>query len=147
MAAWRDTPDEYDDEGRRRLPLAFWLILLLQARTWLLLVMAGASREQGAALLALCYPDRHAFWLGLVAGVPAAVALWLSGLRQRWPRLWAAWRWVLLLNLLAVALLQGVSLWQHDGETMLATALLLLDLLALAWLAGSRRLRACFHPG
>ena len=45
-------PDEYDARGQLRLPFLFWLILLLQARTWLLLVMAGASRQQGNDLLA-----------------------------------------------------------------------------------------------
>lgn len=55
-------PDEYDGKGQLRLPFLFWLILLLQARTWLLLVMAGASRKQGNDLLALFYPDSQAFW-------------------------------------------------------------------------------------
>ncbi|HGW8131866.1 TPA: DUF2919 family protein, partial [Escherichia coli] len=44
-------PVHYDAHGRLRLPLLFWLVLLLQARTWVLFVIAGASREQGTALL------------------------------------------------------------------------------------------------
>lgn len=50
-------PVHYDAHGRLRLPLLFWLVLLLQARTWVLFVIAGASREQGTALLNLFYPD------------------------------------------------------------------------------------------
>jgi len=46
-------PEEYDDKGQLRLPFLFWLILLLQSRTWWRLVMAGASRQQGNDLLAL----------------------------------------------------------------------------------------------
>ncbi len=48
-------------------------MLILQARTWLLFVMAGASREQGG-LLALFYPDTQRFWYGMLLGLPAALA-------------------------------------------------------------------------
>ena len=64
-------PVHYDAHGRLRLPLLFWLVLLLQARTWVLFVIAGASREQGTALLNLFYPDHDNFWLGLIPGIPA----------------------------------------------------------------------------
>lgn len=62
-------PVHYDAHGRLRLPLLFWLVLLLQARTWVLFVIAGASREQGTALLNLFYPDHDNFWLGLIPGI------------------------------------------------------------------------------
>ncbi|MBU9808286.1 DUF2919 family protein, partial [Rahnella sp. SL6] len=35
-------PDDYNDHGMLRLPLWFWTILILQARTWILFVMVGA---------------------------------------------------------------------------------------------------------
>lgn len=63
-------PGDYDAQGRLRLPFLFWCVLLLQARTWVLFVMAGASRGQGDTLLNLFYPDHDAFWLGLLPGVP-----------------------------------------------------------------------------
>lgn len=74
-------PVHYDAHGRLRLPLLFWLVLLLQARTWVLFVIAGASREQGTALLNLFYPDHDNFWLGLIPGIPAVLAFLLSGRR------------------------------------------------------------------
>lgn len=49
-------------------------VLLLQARTRVLFVIAGASREQGTALLNLFYPDHDNFWLGLIPGIPAVLA-------------------------------------------------------------------------
>jgi hypothetical protein len=139
------SPDDYDGKGQLRLPLAFWAILLLQARTWVLFVMAGASRQQGSALLSLFYPDSGAFWLGLGLGVPAALGLLLTGYRQRLPRLWQSWRWVLCASLLlSVALI----VWQSWQEGDLATPALWLpacfDLLALCWLLLSQRLKACF---
>lgn len=69
-------------------PLLFWLVLLLQARTWVLFVIAGASREQGTALLNLFYPDHDNFWLGLIPGIPAVLAFLLSGRRASFPRIW-----------------------------------------------------------
>ena len=72
-------PVHYDAHGRLRLPLLFWLVLLLQARTWVLFVIAGASREQGTALLNLFYPDHDNFWLGLIPGIPAVLEFLLAG--------------------------------------------------------------------
>lgn len=141
------SPDDYDHKGQLRLPFTFWAILLLQARTWLLFVMAGASRQQGGELLALFYPDTHAFWIGIASGIPAALGLLLTGYRQRLPRLWQAWRWVLCADLLAIMLLQGVILWQGDESgSPLVLLLTLFDLLALGYLVFSQRLRDCFKP-
>lgn len=139
------TPDDFNAKGELRLPLAFWLILILQSRTWILFIVAGASRQQGDSLLKLFYPDTQSFWLGLAAGVPAVMAFLLSGRRQQWPRLWAAWRWVLMLALWVIAGLQIWTVQQGDAFTPMVAALLLADLLALIWLAWDKRLRACFR--
>lgn len=141
------SPDDYDAKGQLRLPPGFWAILLLQARTWVLFVMAGASRQQGTSLLELFYPDTQAFWLGLALGVPAALGLLLTGYRQRFPRIWQAWRWVLMLTLVAMLTLQGFTVYQ--GEENVSPLVILFtgfDLLALAWLSFNRHLRACFDP-
>lgn len=141
------TPDDFDAKGQLKLPLAFWAVLLLQARTWLLLVMAGASREQGASLLTLFYPDTQAFWIGIGLGVPAALGLLLTGYRQRFPRIWQAWRWVLCLTLVGILALQAISLALEDEAASPVVILLTgFDLIALIWLGFSVRLRDCFSP-
>ncbi len=76
-------PADFDAHGRLRLPLLFWCVLLLQARTWVLFLMAGASRQQGDAILNLFYPDHDRFWLGLLPGVPAVLAFLLSASAAR----------------------------------------------------------------
>ncbi|MGK3125812.1 DUF2919 domain-containing protein [Candidatus Pantoea formicae] len=147
MMSLKYLPEEYDAKGQLRLPFLFWLILILQARTWLLLVMAGASRQQGNDLLALFYPDRQSFWLGLALGIPAALGLLLTGYRQRWPRLWQSWRHVLSVSLLINLLWQGYGLLQGAfPDSPLPLLLMLFDLLALVWLQTHQRLRDCFLP-
>lgn len=147
MIGLKYLPEEYDAKGQLRLPFLFWLILLLQARTWLLLVMAGASRQQGNDLLALFYPDRQSFWLGLALGIPAAIGLLLTGYRQRLPRMWQSWRHVLSASLLISLLWQGYGLLQGAfPDSPLPLLLTLFDLLALVWLQTQSRLRDCFLP-
>lgn len=137
-------PADYDQHGRLRLPVLFWLILLLQARTWVLFAIAAASRQQGDALLALFYPDSDGFWLGLLPGIPAVMAFFLSGRRQQFPRLWRALRW-LLVAAQALLLVWQPALWLA-GEPLSATGLLLTiaDAFAFWWLLADGRLRACF---
>ena len=91
MKSTEFSPADYDPQGRLRLPFLFWCLLLLQARTWVLFLMAGASRDQGDALLNLFYPDHSLFWIGLLPGVPAVLAFLLSGRRHVYPRVW---RWL-----------------------------------------------------
>lgn len=138
-------PSDYDHHGRLRLPSLFWLVLLLQARTWVLFVIAGASREQGGALLGLFYPDHDNFWLGLLPGVPAVLTFLMSGRRQHFPRLWRALR-PLLIIAQCVLLVWQPWLWlQGEPLSGIGLSLVLIDLFALWWLMTHPRLRACFQ--
>ena len=139
------SPDDFDPQGRLRLPFLFWCLLLLQARTWVLFLMAGASRDQGDALLNLFYPDHSLFWIGLLPGVPAVFAFLLSGRRQDYPRIWRLLRPVLILSQLV---LLGWQPWLwFTGEPLsgIGLSLFLVDIFALWWLTTNLRLRACFN--
>jgi len=138
-------PDDFDPQGRLRLPFLFWCLLLLQARTWVLFLMAGASRDQGDALLNLFYPDHSLFWIGLLPGVPAVFAFLLSGRRQIYPRIWRLLRPVLILSQLV---LLGWQPWLwFTGEPLsgIGLSLFLVDIFVLWWLITNLRLRACFN--
>lgn len=137
-------PADYDAQGRVRLPFLFWCVLLLQARTWVLFVMAGASRGQGDTLLNLFYPDRDAFWLGLLPGVPAVVAFLCSGRRHTLPCLWRALRWLLIFAQIVLLCWQPVLWWYGEPLTGIGVALVVADIVALLWLLTNPRLRACF---
>lgn len=139
------SPDDFDPQGRLRLPFLFWCLLLLQARTWVLFLMAGASRDQGDALLNLFYPDHSLFWIGLLPGVPAVFAFLLSGRRQIYPRIWRLLRPVLILSQLV---LLGWQPWLwFTGEPLsgIGLSLFLVDIFVLWWLITNLRLRACFN--
>lgn len=139
-------PSDYDHRGRLRLPFLFWLALLLQARTWVLFVIAAASRQQGDVLLALFYPDRDAFWLDLLPGIPAVVAFLLSGRRQQLPRLWSALRPVLVAAQLFLLLWQPAQWVTGEPLSGIGLVLVVIDAFALWWLLTDVRLRACFSP-
>lgn len=140
------SPADYDSHGRLRLPFLFWCVLLLQARTWVLFVMAGASRGQGDTLLTLFYPDHDAFWWGLLPGVPAVLAFLLCGRRQVLPRFWRALRPLLILAQFVLLLWQPF-LWL-SGETItgIGVGLVVVDTVALGWLFTNPRFHACFQP-
>lgn len=137
-------PDHYNAHGWLRLPLLFWLVLLLLARTWLLFIMAGASQGQGAALLALFYPDHDHFWWGMALGLPAALLFLLSGRRHRWPRVWQAGWWLMLAALVVSLAVQGAAMWQSPQPALSDLLLTLLDSAALAWWLLSRSLKRAF---
>lgn len=135
--------NDYDSQGYLKAPVLFWAILLFQARTWVLLVIAGASREQGVAILNGFYPDSNYFWLGLLPGIPAALAFLLSGRRHLLPRLWGKLRVVLIVTQLLLLVWQCSGLADNpvSGVTIL---LLIMDILALWWLVMNRRMRDYF---
>ena len=138
-------PSDFDAHGRLRLPFLFWCVLLLQARTWVLFIMAGASRQQGDVLLNLFYPDHNNFWLGLLPGIPAVAAFIVSGQRQRFPRLWPLMRWLLVLSQTLLLLWQPLLWLSGESPSMLTISLLVADLYAFWWLLANRRLKACFQ--
>ncbi len=139
-------PSDYDNHGQLKTPALLWGVLLLQARTWVLFVLAGASRQQGEALLNLFYPDRDAFWLGLIPGIPAVLAFLISGRRRQFPHLWQRWHWVLIAAQLMILLWQIMGILQTDRPGGIALALLVADGVALVWLLTHRRLRDSFAP-
>lgn len=137
-------PADFDAHGRLRLPLLFWCVLLLQARTWVLFLMAGASRQQGDAILNLFYPDHDRFWLGLLPGVPAVLAFLLSGYRQRLPRVAGDALAAGAIAIAAVAVAAD-AMAERRISSSLTIGLLVADGYALWWLLTSRRLGACFR--
>ena len=65
----------------------------------------------------------------------------MIGRRHLWKGLWKRWRWVLILTTLAQMGLQAVPFWTNSNDvTLLSLVILLLDLLAVAYLLFNSRL-------
>lgn len=137
------SPDDYDSRGILKIPMLLWAILILQARSVLLLIIAGASRGQGVELLTLFYPERSAFYGGLIAGLPAVGAFLFSGRRLGFPRIWKSFYWWLIVAQLALFIWQGYNVFTTPDGTGLLLGVL--DGAALGWLLTNPRLRDVFQ--
>ncbi|WP_298439358.1 DUF2919 domain-containing protein [uncultured Ferrimonas sp.] len=140
------------DQGWFRPSPWLYLCLIFLGRTWLLFVGAAASREAGADLLALFYPNKLSFYCGLAIGTPALCLLWLQGLRHRFAWVGKIWRWgfsAIIVTLLLDLALQLQQLFLHNGRFVAGpAAVLLLSLWALWYLLKSRSSRLVFaHKG
>lgn len=136
--------DDFDQHGQLALPLLFWLVMLYQARAWLVFIMAAVS-HQSEPLLTLFISERSALYAGLLFGLPALLTLLFSGYRHRFPRVWASWRYLLWLSGAGIVVWQ-LSQWNQAAFEASPTLLLftLFDLLTEGWLVVNRRLAHCF---
>lgn len=141
--------EHYDTHGYLKASLWLWLGWLFLARAWVVLVLAGVSREHGPTILSLIYPDTQMLYVGLVAGLPSMILMWLIHLRHI--KRWYVWLWVAwgrTLTLLTLVIQGGQTLYhiylQH-GVFQWANALTLLILLwFFLYLARSQRVKDCF---
>ncbi|XNM56897.1 DUF2919 family protein [Escherichia coli] len=120
-------------------------MLLLQARTWVLFVIAGASREQGTALLNLFYPDHDNFWLGFRSRYSGGAGIFAGGWRASFPRIWHVLYFLLLLAQVVLLCWQPWLWLNGESVSGIGLALVVADIVALIWLLTNRRLRACFN--
>ncbi|MGL4205991.1 MAG: DUF2919 family protein [Aeromonadaceae bacterium] len=110
-----------DLNGEHHLPWALHLCLLALMRSYILLLLALASQQQSATLLALFYPDPHQLYWGLALGAPAALCWLASAYRQRaehplYHRIWRFGRPLCLLSALGELWLQLNILAQHAWQ-------------------------------
>lgn len=137
-------PSDYDRHGVLKLPFLFWCVLLLQARAWVLFVLAGSSREQGTVLLNMFYPDHDNFWLGLLLGIPAVLAFLFSGRRATFPRTWRTLCVLLMMTQVALLCWQPILWLNGKPVNGMGLALVVVDIVSLIWLLTNQRLQACF---
>ncbi|MGL5249520.1 MAG: DUF2919 domain-containing protein [Enterovibrio sp.] len=131
----------FEDEESRAQPFPlFWLSSVFIARSWLFLLMAGVSQQQGSRLLEIFYPHKAALYWALALSFPALLLMLLAGNLQRAPKLvqpfWRAGKWLLLASLCADLYLQcaaqASTFWRFHfstAATFVISAWLLLYLL------------------
>ncbi|GAB3038409.1 DUF2919 family protein [Bowmanella dokdonensis] len=128
----------YDEEGRLKASRWMYASLLFLMRGYLVAIASLTYRQDTGLLLSLFYPDRHYFYLSLATGLPAMLLLvvvwWRHKFRQWAPWLFACFRPLLQMSLVADLLLH---LWmgqhQHWQFSWLIALTLLLDLLLLLY--------------
>jgi len=142
--------EQYDTNGFLKAPVWLWLGWLFLSRAWVVFVMAGASRSNGAQILGIIYPDHSMLYLGLVMGLPSIICMWLIGLRhpdRQWVVSLSRWgREVTLITVLAQFAQTGYHVYLQQGSFQWITALTLLILLWFAlYVYKSRSVRDCFQ--
>jgi len=141
--------DAYDKYGLLKPSAMLWLTLAFSAKAWVVFMMAGASREQGARILELLYPLRENLYFAMAIGLPALLLMWLTGQRYKNKklinRLWQHGKTILLAAYMTDCALQVYQLSLIDGAFSWTQAVnLLLTLWLSAYLARSTRVRNTF---
>ncbi|MBL4830216.1 MAG: DUF2919 domain-containing protein [Aliivibrio sp.] len=142
--------DSYDEHGMIKPPIWLWAGWLLLSRAWAVFIMAGASRDKGADLLALFYPSNDVFYVGLGLGFPVVLLMWLQGMKnKRYRCVHQFWRFgkfiTLAILMIDIAMVINNLLLNH-GRFHWATAVtLLLQAWFLLFIFRSKRVRATFE--
>lgn len=140
----------YTQSGDLKPPTYFHYGLLFLARTWALLIISIASRETGNKLLAIFYPDKTHFYLGLVSGLIAIILFLLSGRdHDKHPLLFKIWQKGYPFLLLSICFDLGLQLYylyldrfQYSVE---ASIQLVLVIWLLLFCLRSKHLKASFN--
>ncbi|WP_372880654.1 DUF2919 domain-containing protein [Psychromonas sp.] len=144
--------DYYTHSGNLKPPVLFNLVLIFLARTWGLLIISLLLRESGQTLLALFYPDKIHFYLGLVSGSMALWLFFLSG-RDHDKHPWVAKLWrnsypfLLLSIFIDLALQLYYLLSNHFQYSFAASVQLVFAVWILLYCLKSKHLRDSFIGG
>lgn len=140
--------EQYDKHGFLHAPVLLWLGWLFLAKAWLVLILAGVSRQSGSDILAFAYPDHSMLYLALLTGTPSLAMMWLISWRspqRHWVNRIVSWgKWVTL-GLIGLQFAQTVyHVYLQHGVFRWSNALTLLVLMWLAlYIARSRRIQDC----
>lgn len=139
----------YTQSGVLKPPTYFYFGLLFLARTWALLIISLASHETGDKLLAMFYPDKMHFYLGLASGTIAIALFFLSGRdHEKSPTLYKIWQKgypFLILSIVADFCLQAYYLSiVHFQYSIDASLQLVIVLWLLLLCSRSEHLKASF---
>ncbi|WGV99558.1 DUF2919 domain-containing protein [Vibrio sp. YMD68] len=144
----RYSVEQHDKHGFLKAPVWLWLGWMLLAKAWIVFIVAGASRESGAKILGIVYPDQATLYLGLAVGLPSIIFMWLIGLRnteRKWINAIVSWGRFITLMTVFLQIAQTVfHIHLEHGAFNWANGITLMLLLWLAiYLMKSRRVRDC----
>lgn len=108
---------DFDLEGRVKVPVGFYLVLVYLLRGYFIWVISLTHRENPGLIISLIYPLPSVFYTSMLIGIPGlmAYALFLSKGRL-WTRLenkvWPIFWYLIPIGLFADLALQGMSMSQ-----------------------------------
>jgi len=139
----------YTQSGDLKPPTYFYYGLLFLARTWALLIISLASRETGNKLLAIFYPDKVHFYLGLASGLIAIILFLLSGRdHDKHPMICKIWQQGYPFLILSILFDLGLQLYYLSLERFQYSVEASVQLVIVTWLLllclRSKHLKASF---
>ena len=139
--------NHYDEAGRIKPPVTFWLSSLFLARSYFIFVVALSFRQDSESLLKVFYPNQYELYVGFSIGAGAVIANVLVALREKWWNSnWDKIRYLikpLILITLAMDLLyQFKNALDHHWQFIWTVAIfIVVDCILLYWLLKSRHFR------
>lgn len=102
---WQD----FDLEGRARVPVGFYIVLLYLSRGYLAWIVSLTYSQDRSYLLSMIYPNSSLFMTTLLTGIPALVAFALFSLKKQKEKPWYQWLWPKMSQLLLLALVVDIA--------------------------------------
>ncbi len=143
--------ESYDRNLCLKANAMMWLIQLFLVRPYFISIASLVNRKDPLELINLFYADKFAMWLGLMAGIPAALVIY-SGVRRRPGAsrfvsiVWSNGRALLALSVVFNGLVVFVPLWMgmvHKVDK-LGWGQLAASVAVILVLYSSRYIKECF---
>ena len=137
----------FDDHGQIKPPPIIWLVLLLSAKAYFVLLASLSNLQDKSVILQIIYPNNNDFYHHLVVGLPACLVAVILSFREK--IVLRDWHWLfrvviplLLLSLCCELLLQTYIAQRGHWQFQWSVALSLLSAgLSLVYCLRSKRIR------
>lgn len=139
--------NHYDESGRIKPPVTFWLCCLYLARSYFIFIAALSFRQDSESLLKVFYPNQQELYIGFIIGLGAVLATVLVAFREKW---WSG-KWdkirhlikpLILITLTLDILYQIENALNNHWHFLWTVAIfVVVDSILLYWLLKSRHVR------
>lgn len=132
--AWQD----FDFEGRLKVPIGFYLILLYSLRGYFIWLMSISHRKEPGLIISLVYPDPKMFLATLLIGLPVLLVYILMLSKGRINKsiempIWRKSQTIVGITLLVDLSIQAITLWQNQWLMHFSAPLTLMIGIYLLW--------------
>lgn len=139
--------NHYDESGRIKPPMTFWLSCLFLARSYFIFIAALSFRQDTESLLKVFYPNQQELYTGFVIGLGAVLAAVFVAFREKWwngkfDKVRYLIKPLILLTLILDILYQIEIALDHHWQFLWTVAIfVVVDSILFYWLLKSRHVR------